>query len=93
MQTHLSDLGLSPFGASAPRRTPAAWLSAALVAYAAGARVLTATLCAEHVCDIADTGQDWSDDWLAVPSTEAAKYAPKARHCHTCGQVFAPVRP
>lgn len=95
MQAHFSDARLDAFGtiATAPARNgqtsrsaTTAWLAVALAAYVAGVRVLGATLCAEHICDVSDQGEDW----LRVRS-DAAADNPGARQCHECSQVFAPV--
>lgn len=69
-----------------PRRILTTWLAVAVAAYTTGARLLGATLCAEHTCDVSDQGEDW----LRVRSDRAADYA-GARQCHECSQVFAPV--
>lgn len=69
-----------------PCRVLTAWLVVALAAYTAGVRLLGATLCAEHICDVSDQGEHW----LPVHSDRAADYA-GARQCPECSQVFAPV--
>jgi hypothetical protein len=68
------------------RGSATAWLALLISGYAAGARLLAATLCAEHVCDVSDHGEDW----LPVPSSRHAT-EPSTRQCHDCGQVFAPI--
>jgi hypothetical protein len=94
MQTHYSDQNFAAFGTAAdaarsgstPRSMTKAWLAVAIAAYVAGARMLGAALCAEHICDVSDHGEDW----LRVRSDAAADY-PSARRCPECSQVFARV--